>query len=420
MKTYTYTNAGTAKELSQLVTLFNKVFAPEKVGELAQILTDHFPGFSFPDWYIVKDESTGSVVSGFASIPWQWQFEGIPLKVAELGILGTDDDHRNKGLFKANNEHFEHDLKAQDYDLAVIQGIPGIYHRLGYYYSLPMENHTEVPLYAIQDHLPIDMREANSDDIPFLVEEERQFNRTYNISSVRTAEHWQYILSHGKKSEYGSRIFIITNQGKKYYIRILDGGFGTGVHVSEASISMPADTQRATFSYLKEEAARLEKSHIRLNLPEDHPFVKTAGAYGATIRPSYAWQIKIIDFGRFIGKIKQVLERRIQNSSFAGITAITSINCYQFQINIHWKNGMIHDINTDQSDEATYTMSIPGQLLTQLLLGYRTWQEMQYINPDVFPADQYLRFSCHQPSEISGQFFTALFPKLSNWVNCQY
>jgi predicted acetyltransferase len=420
MDNYIYTQASNQNELNQLVTLFNTVFSPEKVGELAQILTDHFPEFDFSNWYVVKDKNTEAIVSGFTSLPWQWSFEGIALKVAELGILGTYNEHRNKGLFKINNQHFEEDLKTQDYDLAVIQGIPGIYHRLGYHYSLPMENHSEVPLYAIADDLPIDIREANAEDIPFLLEEETNFNQSLNIASVRKAEHWDYILFHGKKTEYASRVFIINDLDKQYYLRILDAGFGTGLTVSEASILMPSHIQQATFSFLKLEAKKLNKSYLRLNLPDSHPFVRAAQNYGATIRPSYAWQIKVLDVRKFIGKISSVLEQRLQNSSYAGITAITSINCYQFQININWQNGLITDINTAQADEATHTISIPEHLLSSLLLGYRSWREMQHLHPDVFPADQYLRLSSTQPSELSGEFFDALFPKLNNWINYQY
>ncbi|MCG8581520.1 MAG: GNAT family N-acetyltransferase [Bacteroidales bacterium] len=420
MKHYTYTKASNNNDLSQLVTLFNTVFSPEKVGELAQVLTDHFPGFGLSNWYVVKEKDTDTVVSGFTSIPWQWIFEGIQLKVAELGILGTYDAHRNKGLFKINNQHFEEDLKEQNYDLAVIQGIPGIYHRLGYYYSLPMENHTEVPLHAIETDLAIDIHEACAEDIPFLIKEETTFTKAYSIASVRNTEHWEYILTHGKKSEYASRVYIVNNQDKQYYLRILDGGFGTGLTVSEASMSMPVNVIKTVFSYLKQEATRLNKPYLRLNMPDSHPFVKAAKNYGASIRPSYAWQIKIVNPVSFIEKIKPILEQRIINSLYSGFTGVTSINCYQFQINVTWKDGLIIDIDKTQGDEATYSLSIPDHLLSQLLLGHRTWQELQFIHPDVFPADQYLRFSTEQPSELSGEFFEVLFPKLTNWINCQY
>lgn len=420
MNNYQYTKANNSKDLKQLVDLFNKVFSPEKVGELAQVLNDHFPDFKYPNWHVVKETETENIVSAFASIPWHWSFNGISLKVVELGILGTLEKHRNKRLFKNNNQQFIQELHEQDVDLAVIQGIPGIYHRLGYHYSIPMENHTEVPLNAIPDDFQLNIRKAEPDDVDFLIREEVKFSETFDISAVRKTEHWDYILSHGRKTEYGSRIFIINQDSQQYYIRVLDGGFGTGLTVSEASLLMPDKIQRTVLSYLKKEALKLGKPYLRLNLPNSHPLITTAKQYGASAKPSYAWQIKLVNTIQFIKKIKTVLERRIMNSSYAGLTGTCHLNCYQFQIIISWKNGAITEINNNSTEEATYTLSIPDSLLTQLLLGFRSWRELQYVHPDVFPADQYLRISTNHPSEQSGGFYDVLFPKLDNWINCEY
>ena len=227
-------------------------------------------------------------------------------------------------------------------------------------------------------------------------------------------------MKEGRKSEYGSRIFIIKTTNYQYYLRILDGGFGTGLTISEASMSMPVDVQTAAFSFLKQEAQKLKKPYLRLNLSGSHPLVQAAHHLGATVRPSYAWQIKIVDYIRFINKIKPILEKRIKSSAYFDLTGLTALNCYQFQVNIEWKNGLITGINQEYAEEASYTLSIPEHLLTNLLLGYRSWRELQYISPDVFPADQYLRFSIEQPSEACGSLFDVLFPKLNNWINLEY
>ena len=40
-------------EFQELLALYETVFAPEKVAELAQSLNDHHPDISFKNWFIV-------------------------------------------------------------------------------------------------------------------------------------------------------------------------------------------------------------------------------------------------------------------------------------------------------------------------------------------------------------------------------
>ncbi|MBK3516323.1 GNAT family N-acetyltransferase [Carboxylicivirga marina] len=420
MDNYIFTKANNKEELSQLVKLYNTVFAPEEVGKLADTLTHHFPNMGFNNWYIAKDKNTDEVVSGFAFIPWQWQFNGLKLKVAELGILGTYELHRGKGLFKQCNALFENDLKENDFDLAVIQGIPGIYHRLGYHYAIPMENHTELPLQGLTIDDSIEFRKINKDNYALLNDEEDLFNERYHIGVNRTCDHWDYIQTKGLKTEYASELYIFDYKEKSYYLRLLKQGFGQGLILSEISFKMPADAHQKVFSFLKKRATILNKPYIRLNLPDSHPLIKSALACGATIRPSYAWQVKIVDKVKFLNKIKPILEQRIADSQYNGLSSTISINMYNYQIILKWTNGQLVDITNEGDVQADFTLSIREELLTQLLLGYRTWQELQYIHHDVFPADQYLRMDVNHPSEMVGLLFDVLFPKLNNWINGQY
>ena len=87
------------------------------------------------------------------------------------------------------NKEFDKTLNEEKFDLAVIQGISGFYHRFGYYYSLPLENHINTPLHLIQDEQENDyysFRLTGVDDIPFLLQEDHTYRKNFSISS-----HWR-------------------------------------------------------------------------------------------------------------------------------------------------------------------------------------------------------------------------------------
>jgi predicted acetyltransferase len=56
---------------------------------------------------------------------WEWEIEGVRLKVAEMGIVGTQEPHRGKGFMGMLAREFDRTLLDEGWDLAVIQGIPG-------------------------------------------------------------------------------------------------------------------------------------------------------------------------------------------------------------------------------------------------------------------------------------------------------
>ncbi len=96
-------------------------------------------------------EDTEEPVSSFTLIPWAWEMEGIRLKVAEMGLVGTQDTCRGQGLMTRLNHHFDTHVKTAEFDLCIIQGIPGFYHNFGYHYALEFENHIDLPVALIPE-----------------------------------------------------------------------------------------------------------------------------------------------------------------------------------------------------------------------------------------------------------------------------
>jgi len=53
-------------------------------------------------------------------------------------------------------------------------------------------------------------------------------------------------------------------------------------------------------------------------------------------------------------------------------------------------------------------------------MGYRTWQELQFNRPDIFPANQYVRMKSRITPDETGLLAGVLFPSTRSWVYEQY
>ena len=49
-------------------------------------------------WLMICEEETGDVVATLCLIPWTLSYCGVPIKSAEVGIVGTREDFRHRGL----------------------------------------------------------------------------------------------------------------------------------------------------------------------------------------------------------------------------------------------------------------------------------------------------------------------------------
>jgi hypothetical protein len=311
------------------------------------------------------------------------------------------------------NREFDQTLEAEGFDLAVIQGIPGFYQQFGYSYAVPLENHINLPLHVIPETKEQDvytLRLAGEEDIPYLMQEDVYYRASYALSSFRDEAHWNYLLTESLKTEYGSEYWIIEHKEKaeKFYCRIPGQGFGTGLIVSEISISITYDALSYLFAFCKQQAGEREKPYIRLNLHNDSIAGRMAVSMGAKQGTAYAWQIKIPDVIRFLTTIAPILERRIQASCFKDFSDTFRLDFFKTTVDLVWKDGRLESVRAGEG-ESQFTFSISADLFPALCLGHRTWQELRYIRPDIFPN-----------SESSALFIEILFPSRPSWIYEQY
>jgi len=404
--------AASQTDAAKLHVLFDQVFAPDPIGDLAEVLFTHQPRLRPDYWFIVEDPGAGRFIAAFVLIPWTWQVEGIQLKVAEMGIVGTLKEFRGQGLMRLLNSEFDRTLTAEGFDLAVIQGIPGFYGQFGYQYAIPLENHLNLALHRIPDltsAVPFSFRSLELNDIPFLLGEETRYQAAYHITCVRDEANWNFLLTHSQSTEQVSEYWMLSgSDGEQAYTRLPLNGFGEGQIISEMSTDISQPAFSAFLSFIKQRALERNKPYLRFNLPNDCAVGKMAQAYGAESGKPYAWQVKIPDVAAFLNRIGPLLTNRLVDSPFARFNGDFRLDFYRRSMDLNFKEGSLLNIRPSEG-QAAMGLHLPASLFPHLVLGWRSRQELGHIHPDVFPS-----------SPPSAAFVDTLFPLRSAWIYQQY
>ncbi|MEZ4527785.1 MAG: GNAT family N-acetyltransferase [Desulfobacterales bacterium] len=423
---YLVRRAESSEDGAKLGELFAEVFPPpHEVGIFAETIFNCFPGMKREYWFIAEDRKSSQIVSAFALLPWSWEMEGIHLKIAEMGIVGTRQSYRHQGLMRILHKEFAHTVEKEEFDLAIIQGIPGFYHKLGFHYSVPLTGHIHVPLHLMPDEKqksPYGFRMAGLADIPFLMAEDEKYRKSFSISAVRDEKVWKYMLTDSLKTECGSEFWIMehSESKEKYVFRIPFQGFGKGLIVSEISESITHEALFSFFAFCRKKAHERAKPYIRLDLHNESATGRFAIAMGAEKGNPYAWQISIPDRIRLLKKMAPILEKRIKTSCFFNFSGILRLDFFDEGIDLQWSQGCLESVAIAGTEECANTFCINPDLFPALCLGHRTWRELQYTRPDIFPQSQYLRPEVSTAADISGLFTDTLFPATKSWIYGQY
>jgi hypothetical protein len=370
----------------------------------------HHPNTRPEHWLYIEDNASGRIVCSLALIPWTWQVEGVTLKAGEMGIVGTAEGYRRRGLIRILDRYFKTLLRDGEYDLSHIQGIPYFYRQFGYDYALPLEGGYRLDLHQIPDASESDwrFRLATIEDSPLLARLFDEAAAALSIHAVRDDAIWRYLFEHSPCTDTAREFWLIEDEdgAPVGYWGIELHGFGMGVNVSETS-ALPQPVVTALLSFLKRLAAERNKPYIQLKLPAETTLVQVARAWGAQDLGTYAWQIHIPDAARLLRTLAPVLERRIAAGSFAGLTQDVVLNFYRHAVVLRFSEGRLIGVE-DTPPQDGEEIRIPPPLFAPLALGYRSRDELA---------------QAHHDLSINGQsryLIDTLFPKMASFIYTIY
>lgn len=401
-----------ARDVERLAA-FNGLIHGSHVAGMTRELILHHPHTRPEHWLFVEDEKAGQIVSSLCLIPWIWRYEDVELKAGEMGIVGTLEPYRRRGLIRAMNVRFDELLHEGHFDLSHIQGIPYFYRQFGYEYALPLEGGWHIEMRQIPDvsadqPLCCGFRRAGLDDLPALMKLYDQSASDLNISAVRNEAEWHYLFGPSMRTEMVAETWLVLGeQGHPLdYFRVPAHGFSEGLILNEAS-RMSYQVALSVLCHLKQLALEREKPYIRLCLSAGHALLQAARIYGAHDQGHYAWQIKLVDAGSLLQKMASVFERRVADSLLVEATQAVCLNLYREAFDLHFERGRLAAVDALGFKDGG-NIHIPPLLLAPLVLGYRSREELSHVYPD---------FSAWGEGQL---WLDVLFPKMSSFIYTIY
>jgi hypothetical protein len=389
--------------------LFQAQIHGEGVAEMSRALLLYHPATRPEHWLYIEEVATQRIVSALCLIPWRWRYDDVELRAGEVGIVGTLEEFRNRGLSRALTLHHQKLLHEGEYDLSPIQGIPYFYRQFGYEYTLPLEGGWHLELRDVREVAPgFTIRPATEADIPVLMPMYEDAARDLAVSACRGEDEWRFILTHSRDTELAADYYMLLDVAGQPagYAGVQRFGFGEGLNVSEVS-RLRSDEAIALLGFMKALASERDKPFIRLIPPEKTTLQKIATAWGAKDSGRYAWQINIPNAARLMRSIGSVLERRISNSPFAGLSDAVHINLYREGVVLHFEAGKLARVEAVPGSQWE-PISLPPLLFAPLVLGWRSADQLSDIYPDVGIVAE------RKP------LVDVLFPRMESWIYSQY
>ena len=392
------------------VAAFNGTIHGPGVAPMTRNLFVHHPNTHASDLIFCEDERSGEVVSSLCLIPWTWRYGGVEIPAGEMGIVGTLEAYRRRGLIRAQVDVFKQRLRERGCLLAQIEGIPYFYRQFGYEYALPLEGGLRLEFRAVPTppERQFTFRPATSDDIPALMRLYDEAAAELAIHAARDEATWRYLLAHTGGTEMEQDRWIAQDADGRIagYLFVPRHHFGQELVASEVS-RLGFDAALAALDHLKELAIEREKPGIRLNLPAACTLMRLARSLGAHDMGTYAWQIHVPDRAALLRALAPVLERRIARSPFAGLTRDVRLGLYRETLALRFVEGKIAAVSDEGlTDDAI--VRLPPLQFTPLVLGYRTAGELRASYPDV---------SIASPWRL---LVDTLFPKVSSFIYTNY
>lgn len=380
MKDYTFVKPETDEDYEALYNVMDSAFGDEDVRGITKRFAEHHPEMNREHFFMVKHGD--SAVAGLLLIPQVWKIGGAEIKVAEMGCVGTDPEHRRKGVQRILNEEFDKYAAEQGFDLCVLAGIPYFYRQFGYQYAVELVYSTEIELAKIPDRESgIRVEKFTNEHIKKADRQLRKAQEEYLVHSVRTEGVWEMQQETGT---YGGEPFqaaslYLGDEFVGYYRYVVDKE-KESFYIKELGIEDNVPV-RDFAGAIKGHASEMGLTELKTGLPHQDQVSRYLISLGAKTNRPYAWQVKILDLTRFLTKLSPVLESRIEDSEFKDVSMDLTLNFWKFAVSMKIEEGKIVSIGKVHG-EKDRTIGLNPYAFIKLALGYKSRLELEEMYPD--------------------------------------
>ena len=403
---YTFSKPESDEDYEALYKVMDAVFGDEDVRGITRRFVEHHPEMNKEHFFVVKHGNRA--VAGLLLVPQVWRLGEIELKVAEMGCVGTDPEHRRKGVQWILNNEFDKYARENGFDLCALAGIPYFYRQFGYQYAVELDYSTELKVEDLPEmDTGIMVEKFEETHIDKADEILRKTQERYLVRSVRTKGIWRMQLTTGT---YGGELYeanVFTRGGEiaGYFRYVVDDEKKT-INIRELGISENVSVEEIAAT-IRKQASEKGLTELKTGLSHLDEFSRYLISRGAKTNRPYAWQVKIIDLPSFISKIKPVLEQRIENSEYTGLSKDITINFWKYAVKMKIEEGKIVSIER-AFGEKDRTIGFNPYAFMKLALGYKSRMELEKMYPDF-----------RVRGNLEG-LIDVMFPKQSSYIHYSY
>jgi len=382
------------------------------------------PTFDVSDFTVVEDTRSGAIVSSLNLISQTWSYSGIEFGVGRPELVGTRPDYRRRGLVRTQFEVIHAWSAERGHKMQVITGIPWYYRQFGYEMALALGGgrvgyQANVPHLKEGEAEPYRVRPATEADLPFIACVSEHASKRYRLACVRDAALWRYELAgRSRDSVHQAELRLIETAGGEpvgflVYTDHFFGGPKLSVEVYELKPGISwLDVTPCVLRYIeaiREECARRDEREFGsflFALGTEHPAYQVASNRLPDVRRPYAWYVRVPDVPDFVRHIGPALERRLAESPLVGHSGELKISFYGDGLRLAFEKGRLTGVEPwSPTHEDWGNAAFPGLTFLQVLLGYRSLDELLYAFPD-----------CGVGSDAARALLNALFPKQASDV----
>ncbi len=375
------------------------------------------PGARPEDVFFVQDPRTGQAVSSVSLIRDTWLYDGVPIPVAEVGIVSTRPEYRGRALVREQFAEY-HRLAAQyGCPVSIIAGIEHYYRQFGYEYVLPMgggvgmrpEQIPDLPEGQVPGAAAWSVRAARLDeDMPILLGYYAEEARSLGVWADLTEDLWRYQDGLPAAARERRATWIVEKDGGHAgYFRTWVHPvprWGHGVAIQGAHLPQQ-DACLAALRWAKGETLRVHEGRdVRVQLPYEAPIVQAARQLGGEALRPYGWLARVLDPALLMMQIAPVLERRLAASPLAGLTDDLAMHLAREDLVLHFQEGRLSNVGL-VPQAPRKDVSLPPHVAPMVWFGWRSMQEV---------CDWYPDATVH--SRAAGRLANVLFPKRESWI----
>jgi hypothetical protein len=387
------------------------------------MLREH-PTFDVGDFTLVEDTRSGAIVSSLNLISQTWSYSGIGFGVGRPELVGTHPDYRRRGLVRAQFEVIHTWSAERGQKMQAITGIPWYYRQFGYEMALALGGgrvgyKANVPHLKEGEAEPYRVRPATEADLPFIASVSEHAAKRHRLACVRDVALWRYELDgRSQDSVRRTELRLVETAGGEpvgflIYSTHFFGGPKLAVVVYELKPGASwLDVTPCVLRYIGaigQERARRDGGEFEsfiFALGTEHPAYQVVSNRLPDVRRPYAWYVRVPDLPDFLRHIGPALERRLDESPLAGYSGEFKLNFYRDGLRLSFEKGRLVGAGAWLPASGEWgDAAFPGLTFLQVLLGYRSLDELLYAFPD-----------CGVGSDAARALLNALFPKQTSDV----